>query len=109
LTIIGTAGSISDELTLKLTLTIIGMLKSSPKEYANKILTKIRKLSRLVHNLRNENKAFIDSLDIDAQLIRKGKRIASLEALSKKIGWQDNAFQTCAQLTERGQSLYRFS
>jgi hypothetical protein len=32
-----------------------------------------------VHDLRNENKAFIDSLDIDAQLIRKGKRIASLE------------------------------
>jgi hypothetical protein len=52
------------------------MLESSPIEYANKILTKIRELSKLVHDLRNEDKAFIDSLDIDAQLIRKGKRIA---------------------------------
>ena len=79
-------GSIPDELTL----TIIGMLESSPKEYANKILTKIRELSKLVHDLRNEDKAFIDALDIDSQLIMKGKRIASLEALRKKIGWQDN-------------------
>ena len=58
-----------------------------------------------MHDLGNVNKAFIDSLDIDAQLIRKGKRMASLEALSKKIGWQDNAFQTWAKLTERGQGL----
>jgi hypothetical protein len=59
-------------------------------EYANKIFTKVRELSQLVHDLRNEDKAFIDSLDIDARLIRKGRRISSLEALRKRFGWQDN-------------------
>ena len=37
-------GSLPDELTLA----IIDMLESSPKEYANKILTKIREISKLV-------------------------------------------------------------
>jgi hypothetical protein len=78
-------GSIPDELAL----TILGMLESSPKEYANQILNKVRELSKLVHDLREEDKAFIDTLDVDAQLIMKGKRIASLEALRRKIGWQD--------------------
>jgi len=43
-----------------------------------------------VHDPREEDKAFIDTLDVDAQLIMKGKRIASLEALRNKIGWQDD-------------------
>jgi hypothetical protein len=55
------------------------MLESSPKQYANQILNKVRELSKPVHDLREEDKAFIDILDVDAQLIMKGKRISSLE------------------------------
>ena len=43
-----------------------------------------------MHDPREEDKAFIDTLDVDAQLIMKGKGIASLEALRNKIGWQDD-------------------
>ena len=66
------------------------MLKSSPKEYANQTLNKVRELSKLGHDSREEDKAFIDTLDVDAQLIMKGRRIASIEALRNKIGWQDD-------------------
>jgi hypothetical protein len=79
-------GSIPDELAL----TIIGMLESSPKEYANQTLNKVRELSKLGHDSREEDKAFIDTLDVDAQLIMKGRRIASIEALRNKIDWQDD-------------------
>jgi hypothetical protein len=78
-------GSLPDELTLA----IIDMLESSPKEYANKILTKIREISKLVFDLKDEDKSFLDSLDVDAQLIMKGKKIASLNALRRKVNWPD--------------------
>ena len=55
-------------------------------EYANTILTKIREISKLVCELRNEDKAFLDTtdkafldtLDADAQLIIKGKEEGEL-------------------------------
>jgi len=75
-------------------------------EYANKILTKVRELSQLVHDLRDEDKAFIDSLDIDTQLMRKGRRIASLEALKERFGWQDN--DILDQVLCHRTSWYRF-
>ena len=83
-------GEPAKEFEFELALTIISMLESSPKQYANQILNKVRELSKLVHDLKEEDKAFIDTLDVDAQLIMKGKRIASLEALRNKIGWQDD-------------------
>ena len=38
----------------------------------------------------NEDKAFLDTLDADAQLIMKGKEIASLNALRRKVNWPDD-------------------
>jgi hypothetical protein len=38
----------------------------------------------------NEDKAFLDTLDADALLIMKGKKIASLNALRRKVNWPDD-------------------
>ena len=50
------------------------MLESSPKEYEKQTKSsQDRELSKLVHDPREEDNAFIDTLNVDAQLIMKGK------------------------------------
>ena len=68
---------------------LVTLLNNSPAAAVKRQIESVKELTKLTHDLRVDDEKIIQGMDIRAQKVMKGKRLASLRALAQKHSYKD--------------------